>query len=475
MLTVQNFHEYQHRATAHIVKNRAAMLWLDMGLGKTIAALTAFCTLRAVGQVDKVLIVAPLRVCQTVWPHEIKSWAHTRHLRCSEILGSAAKRQIGLHNSNADVYLINYENLGWLVSELQHSYLSRGVPLPFQMIVWDEVSKMKNSITKRGMAARKILDKVPYKVGLTGTPASNGIGDLHGQFLVVDNGDRLGTHITHFREQYMRQDSWSFRWEVRAGAQLAIEKSIQDITLQMSAKDYLTLPQFTVNDIRIQLPPRLMDSYRELETNMITQFEQEEAPHEIVVFNAAALTNKCLQFANGAVYTEVGSTKFKAVHDHKIKALEEIVEGTGDNVLVAYSFKSDLKRITKAFPHAINLSGLSGAKLVKVVADWNAGNIRMLIGHPASMGHGLNLQYGGHTLVWFGLNWSLDLTDQFNARINRQGQKFPVVCHRIMVDGTIEQLVSDSLAEKCVTETQLRNALARYVRGHKRPAPINFI
>ena len=304
MLFPNQLHHYQNIAVSYMTQLPSTMLWLDMGLGKTIAALTAYGFLRATGQVDKLLVVAPLRVCETVWESEGHKWSHTTHLRFSKILGAPKKRGAALHDPLADVFLINYEKLEWLVQQLEHHYINKDKPLPFQMVVWDEVSKMKTSTTKRGIAARKIIGRIPRKVGLTGTPASNGLQDLHGQYLVVDGGARLETHITHFRERFMYQESWSHKWLPFPEAQRTIERLIQDITLQMSAKDYLELPSFTVNDILIQMPPKLQQAYSELEAEMIAEFEHNDQSHEVAVFNAAALTTKCRQVANGAVYLE---------------------------------------------------------------------------------------------------------------------------------------------------------------------------
>ena len=450
------------------------MLWLDMGLGKTIITLTAIQQLRAFGQIIKVLIVAPLRVCETVWEQEAKNWTHTNSLTFSHVTGTAANRLKNLRRS-ADVYLINYENLEWLSAQLNHLYVEKGYSLPFQMVVWDEVSKMKTSTTKRSKAFYSLISKFHRKVGLTGTPASNGLQDLHGQYLVTDGGARLGTHITHFRGRYMYQDGYTRRWTAFPEAQRQIENLIHDITLQMSAEDYLEMPAFSYNDIIIRLPDTLRKAYGELEQDMITQLDEADGGHEVVVFNAAALTNKCLQFANGSVYIEPGQPRFNKVHDLKIKALQEIVDGSGNaGLLVAYSYKSDLARIQEAFPQAINLSGMAGAKLSKAIENWNAGKIKMLVGHPASMGHGLNLQYGGHNIVWFGLNWSLDLYEQFNARINRQGQKMPVICHRIMVENTIEQVVKEALESKASTQDALRSAIHKYCGLHSAP-PLSFL
>jgi len=475
LLTPENLHGYQVRATNHIMQHPGSMLWLDMGLGKTVITLTAINQLRAFGQINKVLVVAPLRVCQTVWEKEARDWSHTCHLKFSYVIGTAKKRLQHLHSPNSDIYLINYENLEWLSEQLNHFYVKKNRPLPFQMVVWDEVSKMKTSTTKRSKAFYNLISKFHRKVGLTGTPASNGLQDLHGQFLVTDGGARLGTHITHFRDRFMYQDGYSRRWCPFPESQKQIENLIHDVTLQMSASDYLEMPAFSYNDVMIRLPPSLRKSYDELERDMITQLEEEDGGHEVVVFNAAALTNKCLQFANGSVYIEPENPEFNEVHDLKIEALKEIDDQTGDkSLLVAYAYKSDCIRIMKAFPHAVNLSGMSGDNLVQAIESWNAGEIKMLVGHPASMGHGLNLQYGGHNLVWFGLNWSLDLYDQFNARINRQGQKMPVICHRIMVEGTVEQVVREALESKATTQSQLRAAIQKYA-GIKTPAPLSFL
>lgn len=444
-------------------------MWLDMGLGKTISTLTAINALMAFGEVTKTLVVAPLRVCQTVWGQEARNWSHTKHLRFNHITGSAKNRLNALINPTADVYLINYENLEWMVEQLEYYYISKDIPIPFQCIVWDEVSKMKNSVTNRGKAARKIFNSIPRRIGLTGTPCSNGLPDLHGQFLVLDGGARLGTHITHFKERFGYTDGYSRKWIPFPESQKQIENLIHDMTLQMKAEDYLEVPPFLVNDIYVQLPLSLRNSYDELEQTMITQLDQDQGSHEIVVFNAGALTNKCLQFANGAAYVEPGQPEFINVHDLKLQALQDIVEESGDNpLLVAYSFVADKVRLLKKFKHAVCLSDVNCGQINSVIHDWNLGKIKMLIGHPASMGHGLNLQKGGHTLVWFGLNWSLDLYEQFNARINRQGQEHPVICHRIMVEDTIEKTVKDALDSKAATQEQLRVAISEYANSKRK-------
>lgn len=463
MLGPRDLHQYQHRGVSRMITQPSFMFWADPGLGKTITTLTAVSTLMAFGEIKRTLVVAPLRVCQTVWAQEAMNWSHTRHLRFQSVLGSPKQRLNALINPTADIFLINYENIEWMVDQLEHYYIKKGKPLPFQCIVWDEVSKMKNSVTHRGVAARKLTGSVSRKIGLTGTPCSNGLQDLHGQFLVLDEGARLGTHITHFRERFLFQDAYSRRWRPFPEAQRQIENLVHDITLQMKAEDYLEVPEFNLNDIMVRLPAGLKAKYDELEQHMITELDHADGGHEIAVFNAGALTNKCLQFANGATYIEAGSHDFNSVHDLKLKALQDIVDESGDSpLLVAYSYQADKERILKKIKGSICLSDIEGSKLSTAIAQWNRGEIKMLIGHPASMGHGLNLQHGGHTLVWFGLNWSLDLYEQFNARVHRQGQKLPVICHRIMVEDTVEKTVKEALDSKAATQEQLRTAIGRY-------------
>ena len=463
MKSLSDFHGYQGRALQHIIDHDAAMLWLDMGLGKTVVTLTAIDYLLRTGQISRVLVVAPLRVCQTVWRQEALEWSHLRHLEhaFSYALGTKKHREKAIWDS-APIHLINYENLTWLSEEMQHfcpitdPWLR---PYPYDMIVWDEVSKMKHSTTGRGKSARHIWPRVLRKVGLTGTPASNGVINLHGQYLVLDNGKRLGTRVSHFRDRFFYQGRDGHSYLPFPESQRQIEGLIYDMTLQMKASDYLELPAFSLQDIRLKLPPSLQRKYDELENDMVTEIEDTE----VAVFNAAALSNKCRQFSNGAVYLEPDSFAFKDVHSLKIQAVEEIMEETGDEpILLAYAYRSDAARLLEAFPEAVNLSGLQGKKLEDAITAWNAKEIKLMIGHPDSMGHGLNLQHGGHHLVWFGLNWALDLYEQFNARLFRQGQSKPVFCHRIIMDDTVELAMVDALEAKATTQAELRDAIQRY-------------
>ena len=458
MLTPKDFHDYQNTAYRHLLTHPASMLWLSMGLGKTAVTLSAIKTLITLGQVHSVVVVAPLRVCKTVWAQEARKWSHLHGLRFSHILGTAQERQRAMLR-RADVYLINYENISWFVQQVEHYWLARGTLPPFDMIVWDEVSKMKNSRSQRTVSASRMLPFVNRRVGLTGTPASNGLKDLHGQYLVVDSGARLGTSKTAFMEMYFHGGQFSHRPEPNHDTESRFKALLGDITMQVDA-DALDLPPFTVNDLQVVLTPRQLEQYRELEEDMFLSLDSGE---EIEIFNAAAKTNKCLQFANGAVYTDPDAREWAPVHDAKLDALEDIVEETGDDpLLVAYSYRSDVARILQKFPDAINLTAVSQARLEDTITAWNQGAIKMLIGHPASMGHGLNLQDGGNTLVWYGLPWSLDLYEQFNARVNRQGQRCPVICHRILAEGTLDYAVADALAHKSNEQESIRDAIRRY-------------
>ena len=434
------------------------MLWLGMGLGKTIISLTAISFLIKIGRIRRVLIVAPKQVCQTVWRQEAAKWEHTHSLSFSLITGSAKQRSRALFR-DAQIYLINYENLSWLKDQLDHFYVKKKLPYLFDMIVWDEVTHMKHSTTNRGKAARHIWSKVPLRVGLTGTPASNGYIDLHGQYLVVDGGKSLSPHVTHYRNLYFYQRPNGFEWLARPGAKKDIHAAIQPITLEMSTNDYLSLPEFTVVDLNIEFSKKLQKQYDILEREMITEIDDTT----IAVFNAAAVSMKCRQFANGSLYKNPGS--LDAVHAHKLKldVLENIVAESGDNnLLIAYSFKIDVTHIQSRFPDAINLSGIEGRELEQTVINWNAGKIKMLIGHPASAGKGLNLQKGGNLIVWYGLPWALDHYEQFNARILRQGQTKPVFCYRIVAPSTIESVISDALALKYTSQEGLKKAIKKF-------------
>ena len=445
-------------------------MWLDMGLGKTAISLTNIVERQNLVQVYGTLVVAPLRVIQTVWRQEAAQWAHTRHLRFSLIHGTPDER-VRAYRIPADVYLVNYEGLRWLSEQLIHIYLSRGRHLPFNQVIFDEVSKLKDHTTHRHGAIRNILPFLPYRLGLTGTPAANGYLDLFGQYLAVDSGARLGTSKSQFTERFFHQSGWGHgsKYEVDVGAEKKIEGIIGDITMQMSAKDYLDLPAIRFNDIWVDLPPKARERYEQLERDM---FMELDSGAEVEVFNEGALINKCLQAANGAAYVETGGP-WDWLHNAKLEALEDVVEeAAGKPLLLAYTFRHDAERIEKHFKgvHPIN-SRLGDAKINQLVEQWNAGKVPILMGHPASMGHGLNLQHGGDTIVMFGLPWSLEQYEQVINRLAGGLRRFrPVIVHRILARNTADEAVRLALAAKATTQDGLKSALNEYRRektGHE--------
>lgn len=462
MLTPNLLHDYQKRAVNHQCTRPHSMLWLDMGLGKTIVTLTTIAHLVGTGFLRGVVIVAPIRVIRLVWRQEAAKWEHTKHLRFSMVAGTRDQRTRALLRP-ADIYLINYENLGWLAEVLDTYFVSKDKPMPFNGVVWDEISKMKNSTTNRVKAVRKILPKFDWATGLTGTPASNGYKDLHGQFLVVDKGQRLGVSKTAFRTRFYKK-AGPYKEVPYPDTEETIKNLIGDITLEMSAEDYNKLPDLIVNNVEVEMPEEVRSKYEQMEREFFTVLDSGK---ELEVFNSAALTNKCLQFSNGAVYPVAGMPLWEPVHDAKMDALEEIIdEAQGSPVLCAYAYRSDAQRIMQRFKNLdpINLTECkSEGSLVSAMARWKSGQCALMIGHPASMGHGIDgLQHAGRTLVWFGLNWSLDLYEQFNARVRRQGQGASVVCHHILCRDTIDQAQAIALSDKATTQAGLRAAVKQY-------------
>ena len=462
MLTPNLLHDYQKKAVNFQCTHPNNMLWLDMGLGKTVITLTTIAHLVKTQFLKGVLIVAPIRVIRLVWRQEAAKWEHTKHLQFSMVMGTKDQRTRALLRS-ADIYMTNYENLRWMSETLHTYFVSKGKELPFTGLVWDEISKMKNSATDRVKATKKILDKFVWTTGLTGTPASNGYKDLHGQFLVVDRGLRLGTSKTAFRTRFYRKVG-PYKEVAYEDTETTIKGLIGDITLEMSAADYNPLPDLIVNNIEIEMPDNLRAKYDKMEKEF---FLRMDSGTEVEMFNQASLTNKCLQFSNGAMYPVAGMPLWEAIHDLKLEALEDIIdEANGSPVLCSYAYRSDAERIMTKFKsiRPINLTECKTEKdLINAMARWKSGDCRLMIGHPASMGHGIDgLQDSGHILVWFGLNWSLDLYEQFNARVRRQGQGAPVMCHRILMRDTLDQAQALALDDKAQTQQGLRNAIKQY-------------
>lgn len=485
LLTRSQLHDYQVECVNHMNQHPKAMLWLGMGMGKTISTLTTIVDRMAAGQLQKVIIFGPLRVIQSVWAKEAVKWEHTKHLRFSVMHGTREKRTRQLF-APADIYLCNYENMNWLAETLDHYFLSQGKPIPFQMVVYDEVSKCKNSGTtriaggrrerkdKRGNVHeikvtgwRKFIKQFQFAIGLTGTPATNGYLDLHGQYLVVDGGQRLGEYVTHYKNSYFQSDYMGWSYTPTEQGKAIIEQKISDITKKMDTRDYLDLPDVVVTNIMVDLPAKARQTYQEVEALLFSRLAQGS---EIELFSKTSVSNKCLQICNGSPFVnEVGSGDWHPLHDAKLDALEDVLEEAGGRpVLCSYSFVPDAERIMQRFKKykPVNITKTPSRLTGKVIEDWNAGKIRLLVGHPASCGHGLDgLQDTGNIVVWFGLNWSLELYEQMNARIDRQGQTRPVSIIRILCRDTVDLAVADALMRKHDDQEGLKAALERYRDG----------
>lgn len=437
-------HDYQQYAIDFIKNNEVAAILLDMGLGKTSITLTAVNDLIFDSfEVSKVLVIAPLRVARDTWPAEIKKWDHLKHLRYSVAVGSESERLAALRKE-ADIYIINRENVDWLVNKSK-------VPFNFDMVVIDELSSFKSHQSKRFKSLLKVRPFIKRIVGLTGTPSSNGLMDLWAQFRILDMGKRLGRYITHYRSAYFLPDKRSadriFTYKPADGAEQMIYDRISDITISMKSADYLKLPECIINEVPVFMDTKEKAIYETFKEDMVAKIKDEE----IDAANAAVLSGKLLQMANGCIYDE--DKKAIKIHDRKLDALEDLIESAnGKPLLVAYWFQHDLARIKERFP-------VREIKTSKDIEDWNKGKIPLAVIHPASAGHGLNLQTGGSTLVWFGLTWSLELYQQCNARLHRQGQIDTVVIHHIIAKGTIDEDVMAALQRKEKIQNALINAV----------------
>ena len=442
-------HEYQEYATKFIEDNEQSAVFLECGLGKSVITLTAIKNLMARGEVSRVLVVAPLRVGKTTWPEEIGKWDHLGGLTYAVAIGSVAERLNAL-KVQADITIINRENVEWLIDK-------SGMPFDYDMLVIDELSSFKSFKAKRFKALLKVRPQITRVVGLTGTPSSNGLMDLWAEFRLLDLGERLGRYITRYRLAYFTPDKRNaqvvFSYKPLPGAEERIYDKIDDITISMRASDYLKLPSLVMNTVVVEMGEKEKDIYDNLCDDMVVSLGESE----IDAVNAASLSNKLLQMANGAVYGEEQSVHH--IHDEKLNALEDLIESAnGKPVLVAYWFKHDLARIKAKFPFV---------REIKTDADiraWNRGEIEVGVIHPASAGHGLNLQTGGSTLIWFGLTWSLELYQQTNARLYRQGQKNTVVIHHIVTKGTIDERVLKALEKKEKTQNSLIDAVKAELR-----------
>ncbi len=446
-------HDYQRYAAEFILTHPISALLLDMGLGKTSITLTAINDLLFDSfEVHKVLVVAPLRVARDTWSAEIEKWEHLRELRYSVVVGTEQERLKAL-STPADIYIINRENIQWLVEE-------SGLPLDYDMAVIDELSSFKNHQSKRFKAFMKIRPKLKRMVGLTGTPAGNGLMDLFAEFKLLDMGERLGRFIGQYRNAYFQPDKRNgmviYSYKPLPDAEQRIYDKISDITISMKATDHLTMPELVSTEYTVQLSEKEKEKYDRLKKELVLTTED----NEVTAANAASLSNKLSQMANGAVYSDDESVI--EIHDRKLDALEDIIESmNGKPLLVAYWFKHDLERIKKRFD-------VREIKSSRDISDWNSGKIPVALIHPASAGHGLNLQSGGSTMVWFGLTWSLELYQQTNARLWRQGQTADtVVIQHIIAKGTIDEQIMKALKAKDTTQAALIAAVKADLEVHR--------
>lgn len=453
MLHREQMHAYQDKAVDHILEYPRCALFLDMGLGKTVSTLTAIKYLMYEElEVNKVLIIAPKRVVESVWDAEIDKWSHLKNLTISKIIGTEKQRLKALH-AKAHIYAVSRDNIAWLCGQFG------GKMLPFDMVVIDELSSFKNPNSMRFKALRRAIPSVERVVGLTGTPAPNGLIDLWSQMYLIDQGERLHQTLTKFRRLYFEKRFSGWGYDVTEYGEERIPELIKDIVISMKKEDYLDMDEPIINDIEIPMPPTLRAKYGEFEGEAVLEIFS--GMDEITAVNAAALRSKLLQFSNGAVYDR--DRHVHHVHDLKLEALEDIVaEANGKPVLVAYCFEHDRDRILKKFKGSVQL------KTDQHIKEWNAGKIPMLVMHPASGGHGLNLQSGGNIIVWFGLNDSLELYEQFNARLHRQGQDQVVIINRLMCKGTEDYAVADNLDRKAKGQDGLMESvkakIAKYLK-----------
>jgi len=449
-------HEYQKYATEYIENHPICAVLLDMGLGKTAITLTAIIDLLFDSfEVSRILVIAPLRVARDTWTAEIEKWEHLKLLSYSVAVGTETERITAL-NKKADVYIINRENVQWLIE-------SSGIAFNFDMVIIDELSSFKNHSTKRFKALMKMRPFVNRIVGLTGTPTSNGLMDLWAQFRLLDMGKRLGKFISHYRNNYFTPDKRNgqivFSYKPLPGAEDVIYNQISDISISMKSTDYLKMPELISSEYKVQLLPKEQKSYDNLKSELVLNLPD----GEITAANAAALSGKLSQMANGAIYSD--NEDFIETHNRKLDALEDIIESAnGKPLLVAYWFKHDLARIEKRLHEGhIPFAKLDSSDSIR---RWNNGELLIALIHPASAGHGLNLQSGGSTIVWFGLTWSLELYQQTNARLWRQGQtSSTVVVQHILTAGTIDEQIMKALSHKEHTQSALIDAVKAEIGG----------
>jgi len=471
MKTENDLYDYQRdKIIPHLLRNPYAMVWSFMGSGKTGCSLTAFTQLHQFGFVQRAIVFGPYRVAHTVWIDDAAEWQHLKHLRFARLTGGEKIRLRELFRTDVDIFLCNYEKIPWLVKTLRRFFVEAGRPLPFDLAIYDEITMCKNSASNRtrawagayvgGRWMEGIRAMIPRHWGLTGTPLPNGMKDLHGQYLMLDGGERLGKGITQFKERFFWQVGQYRKLELKEGSRDKMMELISDMTLQLKEEDYSTLPPFRYVDMRIELPERLRQQYNALERDMFTQLD---SGTDVEVFNKASVMNKCLQFASGSVYLIPGEQQSEDIHDLKLEVIDEILDEIGDKpLLVIYQFKTEKRRLLERYPYAECLSETTATQSDDMQRRWNEGKIKMLIGHPKSMGHGLNLQRGSNFLAAIGLTWSHEGWQQVIKRIHRTGQGERVTCFRILCKDTVDEAQVLALESKLADEAAFREALHQY-------------
>lgn len=451
-------YEYQQTAMQWILDNPRCGLFLDMGLGKTVSTLTAIQQLIDDCEITRTLVVAPKKVAETTWTTEAEKWEHLKALKVVKVMGTEKQRKIALA-TKADVYVIGRDSFVWLVGIF-------GGMLPFDVLVIDELTSFKSSKSNRFKAMRLATPTVKRVIGLTGTPAPNGLIDLWAQMYCIDMGERLGRSVTKYRETYFETHKWNnivVRCDVKKGCDEIIRKKIADICLSMQAKDYLQLPDLLTHTIKVYLSASVMAAYTKFEKEKVLEFKAEhgDEPANVLAQSAAGLMNKLSQFANGSIYDEERNVHH--IHDEKLDRLAEIIEAAnGNSVLVFYQYKHDVDSIVRKLKeYAVRVY-----KDESDLKEWNAGHIDVLLAHPASTAFGLNMQAGGHYIVWFGTGWNLELYQQANARLHRQGQQHPVQVYKLVCANTVDERADAALDNKKGVQQSLLDSLNYLIRKH---------
>lgn len=457
-MTAMEYRPYEYQKTAHrwVMEKSRCCLFLDMGLGKSVITLTAIQDLIDACEISSALVVAPKKVAEATWTQEAGKWSHLSGLRVVKVTGTA-KQRLAAIRTEADVHVIGRDSYVWLVDVLRGR-------MPWDMLVIDELTSFKTSKSQRFKAMRMTTAQYDRVVGLTGTPAPNGLVDLWAQMYCIDMGERLGKSLGRYRDTYFdmyRHNNIIVRCTPKDGTERIIREKLADICLTMQASDYLTLPRMMEHTVGVSLPAALVRRYEEFEREHVLEFTKEHEGKPVVASSVLALMNKLCQFANGAVYDE--DRYVHEVHKEKLAALSEIVEAADGSVLVFHQFRHDAVRIREHLK-GMRVESYEGERQLE---DWNAGRIDVLLAHPASTAFGLNMQQGGHTIVWFGTGWNLELYQQANARLHRQGQRKPVMVYRLIVPGTVDALAASALERKGSVQEALLSGLSGLVKKYE--------